>query len=378
VSRWLAALLVGSCASLHAQEGSLVLDLGGARVQQTTVNGGRPGAAEDQRAVPATIGSLRGRYADRWWLVGADLSGTLAADVTAAQAIGLATVAPVAWAHSDLAYSLTSIGLGPQGTSRTGGVTLRQHLNWREQLGLWVQGDRSTSTRFTNRFATDATGATAWFRSGPIHLWGGAQRVWTNDGALLLGGEALLRGAGRPLRYTDLTGGMRASVGRVDVAVSARQRRGVPAATPTADDARVVGDARVSLRLTSSVALDASYAQQLADPLRGAPEARVTTLLLRLQRSARVRTVTWSAVDGGAEVLIRVRGSAPAEVTGSFADWEPRAMTRDGRGYLLRLRLPSGTHHLAIRRAGGAWRAPDGLPRTTDDFGGESGLLVIP
>jgi hypothetical protein len=88
--------------------------------------------------------------------------------------------------------------------------------------------------------------------------------------------------------------------------------------------------------------------------------------------------VTWSAVDGGAEVLIRVRGSAPAEVTGSFADWEPRAMTRDGRGYLLRLRLPSGTHHLAIRRAGGAWRAPDGLPRTTDDFGGESGLLVIP
>jgi hypothetical protein len=375
VIRRLLVLLVSCVAPLCAQEGSLTLDVGGARVQQSTINSPREAPF---LTVPAAIGSVRARVTDRWWLLGFDLSGTAADSVTAAQAIGLATIAPLPWTRTDIAYAMTSIGLGADGTSRTRSATLRQQLSWRNQLGVWVQGDRANSVRFTRRYDGDAIGATAWWRSGPMELWSGVQRVWTNDGALLAGGVSVLSGPTPPVRYTDAFGGIGARVGRVELSASARQRSGLPAARPGTDALRVAGDARAVVHLTPAFAVELSHAQQFADPLRGAPEARVTTLLLRLQRMSRRRAVTWTAVDGGAEVTIRVKGSDPAEITGSFANWEPRAMTREGGSYTLRLRLPSGTHRLAIRRAGGEWRAPEGLPRSTDEFGGESGLLVIP
>lgn len=373
--RRLVTLLVCGCAVAQAQEGSLALDLGGARVQQSVINGPREATF---RAVPATIGSVRARLTDRWWLLGVDLSGTAADEVTAAQGIGLLTVAPWSWSRTDVAFGMSSIGLGADGTSRTRSVTLRHQLSWRDQLGVSLQGDRGAAERFTREFAGDAMGATAWWRTGPVELWGGMQRVWTNDGALLAGGVSVLSGPTPTVRYTDAFAGVGARVGRVELSAGGRQRTGLPPARPGVDALRIAGDARVVVRLTSALSLEVSHAQQFADPLRGAPEARVTAMLVRLQRMSRRQTVTWTAIDGGAEVTVRVKGSAPAEVTGSFADWAPRAMVREGGGYVVRLRLPSGTHRLAIRRGTGAWRAPEGLPRTTDDFGGESGLLVIP
>jgi hypothetical protein len=365
-------MLFCGCAVAQAQEGSLALDLGGARVQQSVINEPR------LRAVPATIGSVRARLTDRWWLLGADVSGTAADEVTAAQGIGLLTIAPQPWTRSDVAFGVSSIGLGADGTSRTRSVTLRQQLAWRDQLGVWVQGDRGSAVRFTREFGGDAIGATAWWRSGPMELWSGVQRVWTNDGALLTGGVSVLSGPTPTVRYTDAFAGVSARAGRVELSASGRQRTGLPPERPGVDALRIAGDARVVVRLTATLSVELSHAQQFADPLRGAPEARVTAMLLRLQRLSRRRAVTWTAVDGGAEVTVRVKGNASAEVTGSFADWAPRAMVREGGGYVVRLRLPSGTHRLAIRRGAGEWRAPEGLPRTTDEFGGESGLLVIP
>jgi hypothetical protein len=88
--------------------------------------------------------------------------------------------------------------------------------------------------------------------------------------------------------------------------------------------------------------------------------------------------VSWTLVPGGAEVTIVVPGEATAEVAGSWDDWRPRAMTRTRAGWTLTMRLPSGTHRLAVRRGGGAWAPPRGLPVSRDEFGGASGLLVVP
>jgi hypothetical protein len=42
------------------------------------------------------------------------------------------------------------------------------------------------------------------------------------------------------------------------------------------------------------------------------------------------------------------------------------------------LALEPGLYRIAIRVDGGAWRPPPGLPTTSDEFGGEVGLLVVP
>ncbi|MCU0634680.1 MAG: hypothetical protein MUE41_07395 [Gemmatimonadaceae bacterium] len=361
------ALLWGTCASLGAQEGTLALEIGGARVQQL-----------ESPNRPATIGTLRARLGAERWFVGADATGTIADSVGARQFIGLAGVQPTRWARTETAFSATRVEYQDQGIGFTQSATLRQHLLWGTRGGAWVQGDLATTERLRSSFRSDAISGAAWWQVGPAQLWSGWQRAWSTDGPLLFGPQALRIAPARPIRYDDLSGGVLLHAGRVDLAVAARRRTGVPPILPDDEPTRTGADARVTVQLTAALAVDVSHGVALADPLRGAPEARVTSLLLRLQRTGRARAVSWHAVDGGADVLVRVRGSDPVEITGSFADWEPRAMTRDGRGYVIRLRLSSGTHRLAIRRAGGAWRAPDGLPRVADEFGGESGLLVIP
>lgn len=371
------ALLCLASASLGAQDGTLTFELGGAQVRQATITDGDFGRLNAVREVPAAIASARARLADRWWLIGTDVSGTLASRVSAGQAIGLLTVAPSRWWRTDVAHAQTRVGLGEDGTSRTQGVTLRQQLAWPDHVGVWLRADRSTTVRFTRRYAADAVSSALWWRRGPVQLLGGWQRAWTNDEALLLGGEALLGGPGVPRRYDEWSASVLGAAGRVEMQLGVRQRVGLRV-TPTGSDRRLVGDARASVRLTPTLSTELSVGTQLADPLRGAPEARVVAWLLRVQRAGRPQVVRWTAVEGGAAVEVRVRGDAPAELTGSFADWAPRAMTREGREWVIRLRLPSGTHRLAIRRAGGEWRAPEGLPRATDDFGGESGVLVIP
>jgi len=40
--------------------------------------------------------------------------------------------------------------------------------------------------------------------------------------------------------------------------------------------------------------------------------------------------------------------------------------------------LPPGSHRVAVRINGGAWRAPRGLVAVPDDFGGTVGVVVVP
>jgi hypothetical protein len=53
-------------------------------------------------------------------------------------------------------------------------------------------------------------------------------------------------------------------------------------------------------------------------------------------------------------------------------------MVRDGGAFVHRLTLPTGTHRVAVRVNGGAWRAPRGLAAVADDFGGQAGVVVVP
>ena len=51
---------------------------------------------------------------------------------------------------------------------------------------------------------------------------------------------------------------------------------------------------------------------------------------------------------------------------------------REGSDCVARVDLPAGKYHVGVRLRDGTWRAPRNLARVRDDYGGESGVVVIP
>lgn len=82
---------------------------------------------------------------------------------------------------------------------------------------------------------------------------------------------------------------------------------------------------------------------------------------------------------GGGQVRLVVRAprAATVEVAGDFTDWSAVPLTRRGDTWVVVLDIPAGVHQMALRLDGGTWRAPPGTTRTSDEFGGEAGLLVV-
>ncbi len=82
---------------------------------------------------------------------------------------------------------------------------------------------------------------------------------------------------------------------------------------------------------------------------------------------------------------VRLRLYAPTaqtlEISGDFTDWQPVPLSRNpGNADLWEatLHMTSGMHRINVRRDGGAWVAPGGTTRSTDDFDGEVGVFTIP
>ena len=145
------------------------------------------------------------------------------------------------------------------------------------------------------------------------------------------------------------------------------------------------------LQLTDRVALTASAGRQLADPLRGLPQADIVTASFRvslgprllpvMQRSAIARAEVERAPGGGGELVVRVFSieSQLVEVAGDFSGWQPApAWSATGATGWRACGFPAGKYRVGVRVNRGDWRAPRNLARVRDDFGGESGMIVIP
>ena len=78
-------------------------------------------------------------------------------------------------------------------------------------------------------------------------------------------------------------------------------------------------------------------------------------------------------------VTVRLRSATTVELMADFTDWEPVSMAQLPNGdWTIERILAPGTHHVAIRVNGGPWASPPNLPRVSDEFGGEVGLLIVP
>ncbi|MFI5311445.1 MAG: glycogen-binding domain-containing protein [Gemmatimonadales bacterium] len=141
--------------------------------------------------------------------------------------------------------------------------------------------------------------------------------------------------------------------------------------------------------LTSRFAVAVGGGRQLADPIRGTPDAHITSALVRVAvlpwraanpADALVASARLAGTAGGAVLIVHVvaADSARVEVAGSFSAWEPVALRRTPDGWEAQVPLGPGTHRVAVRINGGPWRAPANLGKVRDEFGGEAGIVVVP
>jgi hypothetical protein len=279
-----------------------------------------------------------------------------------------------------------SFSLRTAGRGGNGNAFLRQHVVASSNYGVWA-GFGAGNTNRDGVFSRSVTGDVGlWQRWGPLYLSAVAARLQSADWPLLLA-SGVTRDPDDDvydLRDAQFTAQLR--FGPHDISVSYIARNG--AAGTDADFTALMWGG--TLQIAERVALVGAAGRQLADPLRGLPQADVITGSVRvsmgskplpvLERSAIARASVEPMAAGGGELVVRVFASDTLEViiAGDFSDWRPIRMEREQGTWVARVRLPSGKFRIAVQVNGGDWRAPRNLARVRDDYGGEAGLVVIP
>ena len=166
----------------------------------------------------------------------------------------------------------------------------------------------------------------------------------------------------------------------------------------------VFGEGSTIYSFSPAAALVLSGGRYPTDVVSGSIAGRYVSLAIRLGKTTIQRRVRRAATEpGGADppgltssdirltiqkrqgeyvrLSIFAAGAQTVEISGDFTDWRPVALTRSlGNANLWEatFRLTSGMHRINVRHDGGAWVAPGGTSRSTDDFDGEVGVFTIP
>jgi hypothetical protein len=397
----LIALMIGAPAHtlLHAQPvvQDLLLELGAMDVQQ-------PAAA-------SSAGALLSVLARRMWPnVSAEAHGVFVSASGGAMAsqLGLsadARVPRVRGARLEVGGALTSFGAFARSRDDRAAqsmVLVRQHVEG-EQMGVFVGTAAGRASGFERRAHASAIEFGTWATRGIVSASLSAQRAQTTDWLLMESAGYVLsrRAAAYHLQDAALT--VRAHFARADVAVSHAWRAGL-GATNGSSRALSVG---ASWHLGPQWSLALHAGSQLADVVRGLPEARINSISLRWraaksrhggapnaqdllrngvqrQRGPEARAATAEATlehaGDSTRLVVHVAANAGdiVEIAGTFNEWQPLRLVHDGARHSATVRIASGSHRIALRINGAAWRAPRGLVRIPDGLGGESGVLIVP
>lgn len=380
--------VTAAAASAHAQASVVWMDVGGATLRQ-------PGGT-DRRAATAGVGGVYRRGA--WTLIGEGALSLAEDSLGAAQAVARAAYAPGRWRWSttEVEASATSFGVAWPGTNGNQGVRLRQSLQT-GAVRLFAAAGFGKTLRFdplTQRFDTDTRGRVislgASGMRGPLTGTVTLQRATTDDWQLMEASGIILKRVAPWYGLHDAEFELTWQSRRLAFTASRSWRAGFGDTQGTGNGYAVSGAWRVSSPLQFIV----HGGKQLADPLRGVPQAHYAGIMARVQRSRNVRAPSARAAasaardaeflltprTGGGDLVIRVDAprDATVEVATSATDWTPQQLVHDGEQFVARVALASGTHRVAVRVNGGAWRAPRGLTRVEDEFGGAAGMVVVP
>lgn len=354
------------------------------------------------RHAKATAGAvtISGRLAEASTAVSGSVLLLQASDKsTAAQGTVGAELALPRWSAWRVEASASATTFGAladnNGSSRNGFV--RPHF-LRDNFGVFGTLGAGTARRDTLNFHSLSWDAGAWSRRGRLSALLTYRQSFSNDFPLLEASNIFLFRNSRHYSVRDVEGVITAHLPSLEVQAFGAWRAGFDATD--GHTGSLLGAATV--HLNSRVAVVVNGGKQLADLLSGVPSATVVGASLRVSVPARAsrsplpfvlndtgsvpRALSLFATrisrhaGGGASVTVRVDAppNAHVELSGTFNDWAVLSVPPSSDGFAITIELPSGTHRVAVRVNGGAWKAPVGLARIKDDLGGEAGLIVVP
>lgn len=354
------------------------------RIEAGTASVSQRGFEAEQAALLAVLWR---RPSEKWtFLTSANL--TYAADSLAA-AQGVAVV-DLPWNFSErlrteIGVAGASFSLRSAGRGGNGNMFARQHIvgpNRGSFFGL-SSGRTSRDGVQSNSWSADVG---VWQRIGMVYLSGGLTRFSSTDWPLLFASGVFTPANEEHFVLLDKMITLQVRNGPHDFTLNYIARDGLGRTQANAGTM----SASSTLQITERFALLTAGGRQLADPLRGLPQADLLTISARvsfgpkplpvMQRSVIAEAGVVAYAGGGGELVVRVLAaeSMVVEVAGDFSDWQPLPMERDGAMWVARARLAPGKHRVAVRVNGGEWRAPRNLARVRDDYGGEAGLVVVP
>lgn len=374
------ALLLLCAAALRAAAQAppdVRLEAGYARVEQT-------GFAPADAALFALFWR---KPTDRWtFFMSANL--TYARDsLAAAQGVAAFAVPWQANEHlrTDFGATAASFSLRSAGRGGNGSGFFRQHYV-QDAWGAWLGAAAGLTERDGVQSGSLASDIGAWGRWRFLYASASLSRQNSDDWLLLLAsGQAQLPLASS-YELEDWQVVAQARRGPHELSVSWTKRRSVAGSNVAIDAVALNG----SMQLSDRLAFLASAGRQLADPLRSLPQADIVTASFRvslgpkplpvMQRSTIAEVRLHRRAEGGAELELRVEAhdTLAVEVAADFSQWKPLPMVREGDEWVVRVMLPPGKYRIGVRANLGPWRSPRNLARVRDDFGGESGLIVIP
>jgi hypothetical protein len=379
--RRLAALGILLAGALHA---------GGAQgVPELRLEAGR--AQIRQRGYDVANAALLGLYLrlpQDGWTVLLSSNFTYARDSLAA-AQGVAAFA-IPWSVSErlrteFGFAGASFSLRTVGRGGNGNLFVRQHIV-DETRGAWLGAGLGATERDAVGSTSSAVDIGVWQRLGAVYFGGSLARHSSGDWPLLLSSGVVRNPDDETYQLLDAQATVSARNGPHEFTLAYTTRRGF-GGTETQVHAL---SANGVLQLTERVALLGVLGRQLADPLRGLPQASLFALSGRvsfgakplpvMQRSLIAAAEVRPIIGGGGELTVRVfaTDTMVIEIAGDFSEWEPVPLEREGPYFVARVRLPPGKYRVAVRINLGVWRAPRNLARVRDDYGGEAGLIVIP
>ena len=364
----------------------------GAQVPVVTIEAGAAHVGSATRGIsPAPAAFLAAQLllpGTRWsWT--AIASGALGAEASSSLTGGL-TVAftPMAllWSRTELGVNGGLTGAEQQTAGRTASIFARQWIDL-GATSLWAGAAIGKTSRPQLLSSTNATvdlGATV--THGSVAAAASVQHWRTADWRLIEASGYYLTRAASAYTMDDARLQLAWQASPVALSLSAGWRLG----TQATEGSSAAFAASARFALATDVALTLFAGDLLADPVRGAPEARLVSASVRWRVEANltdrrpagvhVRALVDADPAGGVLLIIDV-AAAPGsrvEYAGSFTDWTPRPVPYDGARFLVRIPLVSGRHRVSVRVNGGSWLAPSGLARVDDELGGDAALVIVP
>lgn len=284
------------------------------------------------------------------------------------------------WSSSVDGELSTVAGSSHSGAAGTALAGLRAVWNGATS-GAWLRGVTHASSRANATIDGAGGDAGAWYAWDGGTISASAIQEWTRaevyTGLFRTGFVGTV-----PVHYSEANVSLHLTGDLASLDASSTVRRDRDA--PREIDAAV--SATAAFWTSDRIALVLSAAHQLPDWIRGADAVDVVSVGVRVlqwaparERAARVLPIVQlSDSAGGAGLRVRAAGARTVDVMGDFTGWEIQPLARNGDVFERPIRIASGSHRVLVRIDGGAWRPAVNTPLVDDDFGGKTGLLVVP